>query len=132
VPVTGKNSAGEATVKTYHLVFNIDQKSLIRLSGISGAPRVIAKLTNKLQQRLTERVEDGIEAEIRHETSEKLITGMRIITSPILAASTLINKRWSQESFARIGPVKFIKLVNEGRPDSNGDNYPNQPIAVVD
>lgn len=132
VPVKKSNGKGGARIDNYHLVFNIDQKSLIRLSGSRAKSKILARLTEKLQRNLTERVEDGIEADINHGDVDTLVTGMRIITSPVLAATSLLKKSWSQETFLRIGPLKFMQYVEEGRPDVETDLYTGQPLSVLD
>jgi hypothetical protein len=132
LPVKKKSLKGEVTIETYHLVFNIDQKSLIRLTDRAGQPKFVTKLAEKFQRSLTERVEDGIEAEVKHGEVDTLVTGMRIITSPLLAASSLVKKSWSHETFVRIGPVRFLKLLDEGRPESGGGIYDGEPTNVID
>lgn len=132
IPVTKKSIKGELNIETYHLVFNIDQKSLIRLSDRVRQPKFVTKLAEKFQRSLTERVEDGIEAEVNHGEVDTLVTGMRIITSPLLAASSLVKKSWSHETFVRIGPVRFLKLLEEGRPESVAGIYEGQPTNVID
>jgi hypothetical protein len=105
---------------------------LIRLTDRAGQPKFVTKLAEKFQRSLTERVEDGIEAEVKHGEVDTLVTGMRIITSPLLAASSLVKKSWSHETFVRIGPVRFLKLLDEGRPESGGGIYDGEPTNVID
>jgi hypothetical protein len=44
----------------------------------------------------------------------------------------LVKKSWSHETFVRIGPVRFLKLLDEGRPESVGGIYDGEPTNVID
>lgn len=101
----------------YTIIFNVDPKSVVSLSKLPAAPGWLSRWGFSTRNRITEFLEDYCSASYTLDNTNIIFTNIRMIQSVSTFTKAVVIKNVNPDKYARIGLVRYDRLLLESKPD---------------